>query len=351
MKRKRRLSLPAARRKIDSLNGEISGAIKTCLEYDMPLENPPTLFFQTNQQNKKTGNRLVFGLHVLGTKESIAEALALKVATEIAYDLGIKDIQFRVNTMGDKDSSQKFTRDLVVYLRKNINALPAQAREAFKKDPFLALEILEKKEHGLFADIPKPMEYLSTDSRKHFREVLEYIETAEIPYELDDLLIKHRDCYSQTLFEARPYVHEGSLLSISGGRYDQLSRSLFGKEMPGVGIVFSLSCAKKVRPAPLLSIQKDPRVFFIHLGFEAKLKSLFVVEKLRTSRIPFYHSLVARQFSEELHHADELSVPYIVIMGQREALEDAVIVRNRETRAQEVVPIETLSDYLHTIRA
>ena len=48
--------------------------------------------------------------------------------------------------------------------------------------------------------------------------------------------------------------------------------------------------------------------------------------------------------------AENLKVPYIIIMGQKEALENAVIVRNMANRSQTVVPIPKLADYLKHLR-
>ena len=48
----------------------------------------------------------------------------------------------------------------------------------------------------------------------------------------------------------------------------------------------------------------------------------------------------------QLAHARELESAYILIMGQREALDGTVIVRNTTTQAQETVPVETLPPYL-----
>lgn len=235
--------LDAQTKKIDSLDGELTGTLSVCIEKNIVNTQNPILIHSNSIRGGKTKPYMNFGLHVIGTKESIAEALILKAATQILEEAGIDNASFRLNSIGDKDSSQKFSKELTSYFRKHINEIPPQSREAMKKDVFLALETLRGKEHELVHALPKPMEYLSTDARRHLREVLEYVETAGIPYELDDSLIRHRDCYSQTLFE---FETEDGSVHARGGRYDELSRRFFNTDVPAVGIVFKVSCPNKV---------------------------------------------------------------------------------------------------------
>jgi histidyl-tRNA synthetase len=73
------------------------------------------------------------------------------------------------------------------------------------------------------------------------------------------------------------------------------------------------------------------------------------MESLRKAHIPVYQSLGHAQLSSQLEIANQLAIPYSIIMGHKEALEDVVIVRNMDTRAQDIVRIEDLPEYLKTI--
>jgi histidyl-tRNA synthetase len=47
-----------------------------------------------------------------------------------------------------------------------------------------------------------------------------------------------------------------------------------------------------------------------------------------------------------MHEATRLAVPYLLIMGYKEVMENAVLVRDTRTNAQATVPIEDLVGYL-----
>ena len=84
----------------------------------------------------------------------------------------------------------------------------------------------------------------------------------------------------------------------------------------------------------------------MQIGFEAKLKSLEVVEILRSAKIPTYQSLSKDKLSSQLQIAENLKIPFTIIMGQKEAVENSVIVRSMNTRSQETVPLPLLAKYL-----
>lgn len=97
-------------------------------------------------------------------------------------------------------------------------------------------------------------------------------------------------------------------------------------------------------------IIKKPKIYFIQLGFEAKMKSLSIIEVLRKAKIPVAQSLSKDNLSSQLATAEKLKVPYTIIYGQKEALDGTVIVRKMKNRSQKSVPIEKLSDYIKHLK-
>ena len=138
----------------------------------------------------------------------------------------------------------------------------------------------------------------------------------------------------------------------SGGRYDYLARQIGSKkDVPAVGIsigvdrIIASDWYKKLSPR----ILKKPKIYFIQLGSEAKLKSLNVIEILRKAHIPIAQSLSKDSLGSQLAIAEKLSIPYTLIFGVKEALENSVIVRNMSNRSQETVKLDKLLEYLKKI--
>ena len=110
-----------------------------------------------------------------------------------------------------------------------------------------------------------------------------------------------------------------------------------------VNIVFKKPA---VSPKLFFRSRPQPKFFFIQFGSIAKLKSLSVIESLRQARIPVHHLLTSDKFVGQLTAAESLKTPFVIIMGQKEALENTVVVRQMSTRSQEIIPIPDLPVYL-----
>ncbi|MBI2475986.1 MAG: hypothetical protein HYV67_01975 [Candidatus Taylorbacteria bacterium] len=288
------------------------------------------------------GERTVI-LEALGTSNSIAEALLIKTALEILKEEEFENLSVHINSVGDRDTVWRFARELSAYYRKNIETLPAHCRQLLKKDVFDLLSCKNEKCRIIKESAPKSMSFLSEPSRQHFKEVLEYLEFLEIPYEIDHFLVGNRAFACQTLFEIYdPESRELCRPLAVGVRYANLGKKIgLKKDIPGVGarLVF-----KEKNPSKNLKFLK-PKIYFIQLGFEAKLKSLKIIEILRQAKIPMYHGISRDKLTSQISAAENMKIPYTVIMGQKEALENTVIVRHMTDRSQESVRIENLPQY------
>ncbi|HED38026.1 MAG TPA: hypothetical protein ENI76_07265, partial [Ignavibacteria bacterium] len=158
--------------------------------------------------------------------------------------------------------------------------------------------------------------------------------------------------YSKTLFEIRsiPKDKEDEVVVLArGGRYDELSKKAFRQQIPATGIIFEYERKGHI-PQKITTVKKKkPRFYFIQLGFEARIRSLIVIEMLRKAKIPVYQSLGKDQLGGQLELAVELAIPYCIIMGHKEALEGTVIVRNIDSRVQSIITVDDLPQYLKTI--
>ena len=92
-----------------------------------------------------------------------------------------------------------------------------------------------------------------------------------------------------------------------------------------------------------------PKFYLVQLGRDAKIKSLSLLELLRSHRIPVHHFIGKDKLTAQLSNAENLRVAYLIIIGQKEALDGTATIRNMITRAQDTIPVANLPDYLKHI--
>jgi histidyl-tRNA synthetase len=68
-----------------------------------------------------------------------------------------------------------------------------------------------------------------------------------------------------------------------------------------------------------------------------------VIESLRSEGIDVAESLGKESLKAQLRLADKTGALLALIFGQKEALEDSIIIRDLQTGAQETVPLHRLA--------
>src|SRR3989338_9430561 len=140
-------------------------------------------------------------LHIVGTGSAIAEALLIVVANAIAEEAGLSRRSLAINNIGSPDSSNRFVRDIGLYLRKHIESISPTLRPRAAQDPLGTLVQLIERGHPATPRAPQAMEYLTEEERRKFWELLEYLEMFGLRYELNAQILGSRDCWSHSLFE------------------------------------------------------------------------------------------------------------------------------------------------------
>src|SRR3989339_1425062 len=293
-----------------------------------------------------------FDLDSLGNEKSIMDALVIKASISILEEAGAPNLSVDINSIGDKECRNGYIKELTNYYKKNINQLPIIDRERLKINPLRILDSKEEKTKEINKQAPDSVSFLCPSCKKHFKEVLEYLEEMNIQYNINKNLVRGLSYYTRTVFEIIEETggENGTPLTLAGGgRYDYLARQIGSKkDVPAVGIsigvdrIIASLWYKKLAPR----ILKKPKIYFIQLGSEARLKSLNIIEILRKAHIPIAQSLSKDSLGSQLAIAEKLAIPYSLIFGVKEALDDSVIVRNMLNRSQNTVKLNKLLEYL-----
>ncbi len=340
-----------------------AGVMRAYIEHGMQALPQPVMmyyygpFFRHDKPQRGRYRQFYqFGLESLGSEKSIIDALIIKTTLAILEEAGAQNLYVSINSIGDKECRGSYIRELTNYYKKHLSSLPSVDRERLKTNPLRILDSKEAKTIELNAGAPDSLSYLCASCKKHFKEVLEYLEQMEVPYKMDKNLVRGLSYYSRTVFEIIEEAggEEGTPLTIAGGgRYDYLGKQLGSKkDIPAMGVsigvdrVVESTWYKKLCPR----ILKKPKIYFIQLGFDAKLKSLGVIEILRKGKVPIAQSISKDNLGAQLAVAEKLGMRYAIIFGQKEAMEGTVIFRDMDNRSQETVKLPKLLEYIKELK-
>lgn len=287
------------------------------------------------------GTTLSFG--TVATKAAIGNAMILKTALSVAELIGFADATVAVSSVGDAESKKRFARELGNFFKKQAEHIPQDLKSKAVHDPEGAYRELVERKDPLVERAPRTIDYLSENSRKVMLETLSLFEAVNIPYSLDPRMEIPHGTYAEMVFAIETAGENGEKTRLAlGGRLDEAAKKYHGisGEAP---TALSISIPKDV---DLESANETPSCFVIHVGEAAKLRAFILLEGLWKARIAATQILMAENFREQMERGKASGAKYLAIIGQREALDNTIIVRNIATQMQVTLPLEKLEGYV-----
>ena len=282
-----------------------------------------------------------FNLEIIGEGNALNDVLLIQVVFLVFKKLGIKGFNLQINSIGCSQCRPTYRRLLIDYYRKQRRKLCRNCRGRLRLNPLRLLDCKEEKCRQLAINAPQIIDYLCEECHAHFKEVLESLDELGIPYILNSHLVRGLDYYTKTVFEIRT-EGENPIELAGGGRYDRLAEILGGKPTPAVGVAGGIERVISVLKFQDVKVGQEslPRIFLVQLGELSRRRSLKLFEELRNKGFKVAEALSKESIKSQLKVADRLGVDIALIFGQREALENSIIIRDMKTGAQETVPIE-----------
>lgn len=303
--------------------------------YDRPQEGRYREHFQVN-------------FDAFGEEDPILDAQMIQIAHRLIQVVGVKSIQIQVNSIGCPVCRKDYRKLLLSYLESRKSKLCQDCKRRIETNPLRVLDCKEDKCSQVAAGTPQSVDHLCEECRTHFKTLLEYLDELELPYIINPQLVRGLDYYTKTVFEIWPEGDgkKGSLAG--GGRYDELIKIIGGEATPAIGFAIGIERLvlemKRVQARPYKS--SKPRVFLAQIGNLAKKKSLKLFSELEKNGILVAESFGRGSLKSQLRVANRLGVEITLILGQKETLDETVIVKNMLTGVQETVSMKKLVDFI-----
>lgn len=279
-----------------------------------------------------------FGLEILGKKSPALDSQLIQVFYQIFKKLGLKTI-VKINSIGDDNCRPEYEKELKKFLKINKENLCKHCQKRFDENPLRILDCKNEKCREIVEEAPQAVDHLCKSCNKNFKEVLEFLDELEVPYQLDPFLVRGLDYYTNTVFEF--FIEKEDLALGGGGRYDKLVESLGGRETPACGGAIGVDrVVQKMIDKNISLKNSEKKVFLAQLGSSAKRKAFELFEKFREAGIPVYESMGRDSLKSQMSRADKLGAKYTLILGNQECIKNQIIIREMKTGKQETVEID-----------
>ncbi len=308
------------------------------LYYDQPV-----VINQKKPINARAYRNLNFD--VIGISHTVAEMIILNTAIQVLKEEGYKNIVIDINSTGDRLSTLEFVTELNNYYKKNTDNLDKCCQKKSFNENICYLDCENENCQIINSSAPKSINFLSKESSQHLREVLEYLEETNIPYRINDNLFSKNNHYSKIIFEIKhqdPKNKNREIILARGGRYDDAANKIINRRkmsVAGISMQFKILNNQKAYTNKILK----PKVQIVHFGFQGRLKSLEVIDVLRSHGIPIYHNMHHHRLSDQFEIARQKKIPYVITIGQKEVEDGEILFHDRTNASQQIFKMNKLN--------
>ena len=264
------------------------------------------------------------GVEYLGFEEGVSEYELISMVLQINKLIGISDYTIKINHLGDRLSKESFCNSLVAFLQPHINELHEKDQVRLRSNPLRVLDSKEKSTQVLLKKGPKFQDYISEDSRNFLQNLVNtYSNHCNI--QVDQSLVRGLDYYTGIVFETVSEKLGAQDAILGGGRYDNLSKQLGGKDMHAIG--FAIGVERIIELLSIENIKQPLKVGFIIPGEQIDKKTYKIADDLRSAN----NSIILDTFLSEgslksqLRRANKNNCSYAIIVGEDELKNDQVI--------------------------
>lgn len=328
-----------------------AGIARAYIEHGMKTWSQPVKLYSFVQnfrydrpQRGRYRQHSQISVEVFGDATPLTDAMTLLALWQVMQDLQLDtESVIELNSIGDKACRGQIRAALKAYYEPLVPHLCKLCQERFQSNPMRLLDCKEPECQQYREAAPPTIDSLCSDCRAHFMLVLEYLDEAGVPYDLDPYLVRGLDYYTRTTFEIRHRddTHRQGVLG-GGGRYDDLIEMLGGQPTPAFG--FGLGMERVVEKLIDRGIEVKPtsgtEILVIQLGDRAKKKAIPLLVSLSKKGLAASMALGKESLKSQLRSADKMGAKLALIVGEREAIDGTIMVRNMFDGTQDTVAFD-----------
>jgi histidyl-tRNA synthetase len=273
------------------------------------------------------------GVESFGEASPQVDAEVIALGSEFFRGLGISDCESQVNSIGCRECRPPYHEKLKAYLTERLDRLCGDCRVRTEQNPLRVFDCKEESCQALLAGAPRAKDNLCPACAEHFAGVQEGLKTRDVPFVINDRMVRGLDYYSRTAFE---YVSRsiGAQDSLGGGgRYDYLVQDFGGPATPAIG--FALGEERALLATQGSAVPEPQLVFVVALSENERPAAIALLTELRAGGIAARMDFDSRKVPKQFRTADTAGARYCAILGENEVAKGTVAWKDMKTGEQQ----------------
>lgn len=310
-----------------------AGCVRAVIEHSLTYNGPQRLWYMGpmfRHENVQKGRQRQFhqvGAEAFGFAGPDVDAEQIIMLSRLWRELGIKDVELHINTIGDASERAEYRKTLIAYFEQHTELLDEDAKRRLHTNPLRILDSKNPRMQAMIESAPRLLDTLGTESRAHYHSLCRLLDSAGVPYQLNHRLVRGLDYYNRTVFEwvTTKLGSQGTIAG--GGRYDSLVERLGGESMPACGFGIGLERVFLLMQEYGIEAKQSPDVYLVNVGEAAERQALVLAERLRDAGLSVVQHSGGGSFKSQMKKADRSLARYALILGEDEVLANEVTLK------------------------
>ena len=274
------------------------------------------------------------GAEAIGSDSPAIDAEVIEMVVTLLQELGISGFELLINSVGTKESRQRYNEALRKELESVVPQMCSDCRRRAVTNPLRVLDCKVPQDQPIIDALPSILDYLSDEDREHFRRVREFLDDRRIAYTVKPRLVRGLDYYARTTFEITHGALGAQNAILGGGRYDGLAESLDSK-VPAPGIGFSIGEDRLVMTAEEGKAVEKPQLdlYIAPMGDTALRHCAVLAGEIRRLEVSVEVG-TDRKLKRMLELANKLSARFTLIVGEDEIAKQSYALKDMASGEQ-----------------
>ena len=296
-----------------------------------------------NPESKNLVGDYEFGFEVFGNFSHLTEAQVIGVVWELFKSLGLENVVLEINNIGKAECQKNYEETLKDFLMSKKYELCDNCNEHLHGRVLNVFRCDNIECQTILSEVPAILDFLDQESHKHFTNILEALDELSIPYQLNPLFVGPEGASKTNII--MKYKHKGQIVVVGeGGYHDSALHAVSGKNYSCFGFNGSFITLQEIlmgeKPDSEKEIKND--VFLVPLGELAAKKSLKLFRDLTNQQVSVYDHFGNLGVKNQLKAAETYKAPIALIIGQKEAMDEMVILRDVKSGMQEIISYDKI---------
>ena len=269
-----------------------------------------------------------------GSESPARDAEILEMLATLLDRLGIQDWTLQLNTVGCANDRPRYHEALRAALSPVVGKMCADCQRREVTNPLRVFDCKVPEDQPIIATLPTIGEFLDEPCRVHFAEVQRILTALNIPFTLNERLVRGLDYYEKTAFEFTHGALGAQNAILGGGRYDGLSETLGGPRAQGIGFAIGEDRLILSLRETAEALAKKPDAYIAPLGEGMNAEAAKLARELRRHDLIIELGDESFRLKKSLETASKIGARYVVIVGENEVKSGAFALKNLATGEQ-----------------